>query len=218
MNDSAQRRLCRFHFGVEKMKKTKFFKDLAVVTLSTALIGAATCCYVRAGLGGDSVAVFLEGLSVAFGISLGTASWSLNIVLVTLAILMARKHIGWTTVYSCILTGSFVDLADALLGPVFSLSGALWYRWGIFLAGLLLLTVACALMIRFCPGMSVMDAIVTRLAERLGVSFRAVRMTIDAALMVSGLLMGGVVGIGSVVAVLGTGPLIQFFVQFGKKG
>ena len=218
MNDSAQRRLCRFHFGVEKMKKTKFFKDLAVVTLSTALIGAATCCYVRAGLGGDSVAVFLEGLSVAGGISLGTASWSLNIVLVTLAFLMARKHIGWTTVYSCILTGSFIDLADAILDPVFSLSGALWYRWGIFLAGLLLLTAACALMIRFCPGMSILDAIVTRLSEKLRVSFRAVRMTIDTALMVSGLLMGGVVGIGSVVAVLGTGPLIQFFVQFGKKG
>ena len=183
------------------------------MSLCTSLIGAATCCYVRAGLGGDSVAVFLEGLSVAFGISLGTASWSLNIVLVTLAFLMARKHMGWTTVYSCILTGSFVDLADALLEPVFSLNGALGYRWGIFLEGLLLLTAGCALMIRFCPGMSVMDAIVTRLAEKLGTSFRAVRMTIDAALMVSGFLMGGVVGIGSVVAVLGTGPLIQFFVQ-----
>ena len=199
------------------MKQKQFFKDLAVVTLSTALIGAATCCYVRAGLGGDSVAVFLEGLSVAFGISLGTASWSLNIVLVTLAILMARKHIGWTTVYSCILTGSFVDLADVLLEPVFSLSGALWYRWGIFLAGLLLLTAGCALMIRFCPGMSVMDAIVTRLSEKLRVSFRAVRMTIDAGLMVAGLLMGGVVGIGSGVAGRGRGPLIQFFRHLGKK-
>jgi uncharacterized membrane protein YczE len=65
--------------------------------------------------------------------------------------------------------------------------------------------------------MSVMDAIVTRLAERLGVSFRAVRMTIDAGLMLTGFLMGGVVGIGSMVAVLGTGPLIQFFSQLGKK-
>ena len=200
------------------MKKTKFFKDLAVVTLSTALIGVATCCYVRASLGGDSVAVFLEGLSTALGITLGTASWSLNIVLVSLAVLTARKHIGWTTVYSCILTGSFIDLADALLDPVFSLSGAVWFRWGIFLAGLLLLTLSCALMIRFCPGMSILDAIVTRLSEKLRISFRAVRMTIDAGLMLSGFLMGGVVGIGSVVAVLGTGPLIQFFVQFGKKG
>ena len=199
------------------MRKNGFFADLAAVTVSTIMIGAATCCYVRAGLGGDSVAVFLEGLSTALGISLGTASWSLNIVLVTLAVLMARKHIGWTTVYSCILTGSFIDLADTLLDPVFSLSGAVWFRWGIFLAGLLLLTVSCALMIRFCPGMSILDAIVTRLSEKLRISFRAVRMTIDAGLMVAGLLLGGVVGIGSVVAVLGTGPLIQFFAQFGKK-
>ena len=199
------------------MKERGFFRDLAVVTLATAMIGAATCCYVRAGLGGDSVAVFLEGLSVACRISLGTASWSLNIVLLTLAFLTARKHIGWTTVYGCLFTGGFIDAADWLLAPVFGLSDGLWFRWVIFLAGLLLLTLACALMIRFCPGMSILDAIVTRLSEKLRVSFRAVRMTIDAGLMVAGLLMGGVVGIGSVVAVLGTGPLIQYFAQFSKK-
>ena len=199
------------------MKQKKFLRDVAVVTLSTLMIGTATCCYVRAGLGGDSVAVFLEGLSVALGISLGAASWLLNIVLLTLAFLAARRHMGWTTVFGCVFTGPFVDLADALLEPVFGLSGALWYRGLIFLAGLLLLTEACALMIRFCPGMSILDAIVTRLSEKLRISFRAVRMTIDAALMLSGFLMGGVVGIGSVVAVLGTGPLIQYFAQFSKK-
>ena len=192
------------------MKERRFFRDLGVVTLATAMIGAATCCYVRAGLGGDSVAVFLEGLSVACSISLGTASWSLNIVLLTLAFLTARKHIGWTTVYGCLFTGGFIDAADWLLAPVFGLSDGLWFRWVVFAAGLLLLTAACALMIRCCPGMSILDALVTRLARRLGVSFRAVRMTIDAALMLSGFLMGGVVGIGSVVAVLGTGPLILY--------
>ena len=200
------------------MKDRRFFRDLGVVTLATAMIGAATCCYVRAGLGGDSVAVFLEGLSVALRISLGTASWSFNILLLTLAFLTARKHIGWTTVYGCLFTGGFIDAVDWLLAPVFGLSDGLLFRWVVFAAGLLLLTAACALMIRFCPGMSILDALVTRLAERLGVSFRAVRMALDVVMMVTGLLMGGVVGIASVAAVLGTGPLIQFFVRFGKKG
>ena len=199
------------------MRRKQFLKDLAVVTLATAMIGVTTCCYVRASLGGDSVAVFLEGLSAACGISLGTASWSLNIVLLILAFWTARQYIGWTTLYGCLFTGGFIDLADVLLDPVFRLTGALWFRWTIFLVGLVLLTAACALMIRFCPGMSIMDAIVTRLSEKLRVSFRAVRMSIDAALMLAGFLMGGVVGIGSVAAVLGTGPLIQFFAQFGKK-
>ncbi len=198
--------------------KERFWKSLGTVTLSTAMIGAATCCYVRAGLGGDSIAVFLEGLSVAGGISLGTASWGLNIVLLTLAFLVARKHIGWTTVFSCLFTGLFVDVADVLMAPIFALSDGVLYRWVIFAAGLLLLTASCALMICRCPGMSVLDAVVTRVAEKLRCSFRSVRMTIDAALMLTGFLLGGVVGIGSVAAVLGTGPLIQWFSQFGKKG
>lgn len=199
------------------MKQKKFIRDVAVVTLSTLMIGAATCCYVRAGLGGDSVAVFLEGLTHALGISLGAASWLLNIVLLTLGFLAARRHMGWTTVFGSVFTGLFVDLADALLEPVFGLSGALWYRGLIFLAGLLLLTEACALMIRFCPGMSIMDAIVTRLSERTGISFRTIRILIDTIMMFSGWLMGGMVGIGTVAAVLCTGPLIQWFSHFGKK-
>ena len=199
------------------MKKKRWMRDIWVVTLSTAMIGAATCCYVRAGLGGDSVAVFLEGLSVAGSISLGTASWLLNLVLLTLAFFAARRHVGWTTVFGCAFTGPFVDLADALLDPVFGLSGMLWYRGAIFLAGLLLLTGACALMIRFCPGMSVMDAIVTRLSERTDISFRTIRICIDTIMMCSGWIMGGMVGIGTVAAVLCTGPLIQWFSRFGKK-
>ena len=35
--------------------------------------------------------------------------------------------------------------------------------------------------------------------------------------MIAGFLMGGVIGVGSVAAVLATGPLIQWFSQFGKK-
>lgn len=200
------------------MRKQRFLKDLAVVTLSTAMIGAATCCYVRAGLGGDSVAVFLDGLSRFFGITLGTASWLFNLVLLTTALFMARKKLGWTTIYNSLLSGLFVDLADTLLDSVLGFSGGLLFRWGMLLAGLLLLGGACALMMRLCPGMSVLDAITTGLSERLGWSFRMMRIGIDVVLMTAGFALGGVVGLGTAVAVIGTGPVIQFFYQFGKKG
>ena len=197
--------------------KKGFWKDLAVVTLSTAMIGAATCCYVRAGLGSDSVAVFNEGLSVFAGFSLGTAAWCLNIALLTAAFFLARPHIGWTTVYNSLLVGPFIDVMNWVLSPVLNFSSGLWFRWILFGAGITLVGSACALMILGCPGMSVNDAIAIGISKRLGCSFRAVRMTIDGGLMLTGFLMGGVVGIGSVAAVLGTGPLIQFFVQLGKK-
>lgn len=199
------------------MNQAKFFRNLAAVTLSTAMIGAATCCYVRAGLGGDSVAVFLDGLSRFFRITLGTASWLLNLVFLITACLIARDKLGWTTIYNSLLSGVFVDLADRMLGPVLGFSGGPVFRWVLLISGLLLLGCACALMMRACPGMSVLDAITAALAERLGCSYRAMRIGIDIALMAGGWLIGGTVGLGTLVAVIGTGPVIQWFYQFGKK-
>ena len=199
------------------MKQKKMITELSVVTLATAMTGAATCCYVRAGLGGDSVAVFFDGLSTAAGITLGTASWLFNLVLLTTAFFVARKNLGWTTIYNSLLNGLFVDLANWALDPILGFSGSLVYRWGLMLAGLLMLGAACALMMRHCPGMSVLDAITAGVAGRLKLSFRIVRIAIDVMLMLTGWIIGGTVGLGTAAAVIGTGPVIQFFYQLGKK-
>ena len=199
------------------MRQKRFFQDLTVVTLASAMIGAATCCYVRAGLGSDSVAVFNEGLSIFAKVSLGTAAWCLNVALLVTAFFLARRHIGWTTICNSLLIGPSIDLMDGVLAPVLNLSSAVGFRVVLFAAGLVLVASSCALLIRKCPGMSVNDAISTAIAEKLSCSFRTVRTALDGLLMAAGFLMGGVVGIGSVAAVLGTGPLIQFFVQLGKK-
>ena len=218
MSISAQRKLCRCFSREKDMKQRKMIRELCLVTVSTAMIAAATCCYVRSGLGSDSVAVFNEGLSIFMGFSLGTAAWCLNICLLLTAFLTARQHIGWTTVYNSLLCGPFIDLMDRGLALVTGSGGGLLSRGVLFAGGLLLVASSCALMIRRCPGMSVNDAIATGFSKRLGCSFRVVRMSIDGFLMVTGFLMGGVVGIGSVIAVLCTGPLIQWFCGFDKKG
>ena len=197
--------------------KKKFLKDLGIVTLATAMLGAATCLYIRAGLGSDAVAVFIEGVSVFFGISLGTSSWIFNGAFLVAAFLVARQYIGWTTVFSSLLTGVFVDIADIVLMPVYTLTDAAWYRWIIFVMGIFMVAGSCATMICQCPGMCVMDAVVTRVAEKLGRSFRSIRICFDATLMIVGWRLGGVIGIASVIAVFGTGPLIQFLCRFGKK-
>ena len=199
------------------MNQRQFWKELAVVTLSTAMIGAATCGYVRAGLGSDAVALFNEGLSGFAGVSLGTAAWMLNLVMLAIALVLNRKDLGWTTIYNCALCGAFIDLADWALDPILTLSTSLAFRWLLMFGSMALVAGSCALMMRYCKGMTPNDAVTTGVAKRLGCSFRVVRVSLDGLLMVTGFLMGGVVGLGSVVAVFGTGPMIQFFHQFGRK-
>ena len=199
------------------MKQREFLKAFSLVTLSTAMIGTATCCYIRAGLGGDSVAVFLEGVSCYWGITLGTASWLFNVVLLIAAFFTARKKLGWTTVYNSLLCGLFVDLANWALDPILGHGDGLMFRWSLFLVGLLMLGAACALMMLYCPGMSVLDAVTMAISERFRCAFRAVRIGIDLVLMAVGFALGGTVGFGTAAAVAGTGPVIQLFYQLGKK-
>ena len=120
------------------MRQKRFFRDLTVVTLASAMIGAATCCYVRAGLGSDSVAVFNEGLSIFAKVSLGTAAWCLNVALLVTAFFLARRHIGWTTICNSLLIGPSIDLMDGVLAPVLNLSTAVGFRVVLFAAGLVL--------------------------------------------------------------------------------
>lgn len=192
-------------------------KTLIVVLTATMMLSAATCCYIRADFGSDSVAVLQQGLSIFTGLSLGNAAFAFSGALLVIDFFVARKNISWTSVVNCLLCGVFIDVANWALAPVFGLSDGLWFRVILFAAGLLLVSMSCALLITYNKGMSVQDALVCWIAEKLHLSYRAVRITMDALYMFAGWLMGGVVGAGSIAAVFGTGPLIQWMLRFGKK-
>lgn len=201
-----------------KTKTNEFLKTLLVVLTATMMLSVATCCYIHADFGSDSVAVMQQGLSVFTGLSLGNAAFAFSGALLVIDFFVARKNISWTSIVNCLLCGVFIDVANWALAPVFTFSGSFFYRVVLFIAGLFLVAGSCALLITYNRGMSVQDALVCWISEKLKVSYRVVRITMDALYMFAGWLMGGVVGVGSVVAVFGTGPLIQWMLRFGKKG
>lgn len=200
-----------------KTNITEFLKTLLVVLIATMMLSTATCCYIHAGFGSDSVAVMQQGLSEFTGLSLGNAAFAFSGALLVIDFFAARKNISWTSLVNCLLCGVFIDVANWALAPVFGLSDGVVFRVVLFVAGISLVAGSCALLITYNRGMSVQDALVCWLSEKLHVSYRAVRITMDALYMFSGWLMGGVVGVGSIAAVFGTGPLIQWMLRFGKK-
>jgi uncharacterized membrane protein YczE len=58
------------------------------------------------------------------------------------------------------------------------------------------------------------DGLMTGLHLRTGVSLRLVRTTLELTVLVIGWLLGGVVGIGTVLYAVSIGPLVQFFLRF----
>jgi len=75
----------------------------------------------------------------------------------------------------------------------------------------LLCALATAMYVGAQLGPGPRDGLMTGLARRTGWSIRSVRTLIEVTVLASGALLGGTVGLGTVVFALGVGPLTQFF-------
>lgn len=196
---------------MNKKKILDFLKTLLLVIVATFLFAIAVRCYVYADLGSDSVTVFQQGLHEFTGLSLGIAAYLYSISFLILDFFLCRKNIGWATLINCFFLGLCIDLVAplfALLPPAESLGLPL--RICFLAAGIFLVSLSCVMLIRTNKGKNVLDATAWGLSEKLKWPYRIVRILVDATLMLTGWLMGGVVFYGSIAAVLLTGPTIQF--------
>ena len=73
-------------------------KKIVLSLTGGALIGIGAGTILYAGVGGDTVTVFQDGLHALFNISYGQTSRIYNVVFVVLALIFARKYSGAGTV------------------------------------------------------------------------------------------------------------------------
>lgn len=167
------------------------------------LFGVSLSLMVRSGLGLGPWDVFHQGLALRLGLSLGTVVIAVS-VLVLLAWIPLRQRPGIGTVSNVILVGLATDAALALLPEPEALAARISY----LLAGVLLNAVASGLYIGAGLGPGPRDGLMTGLAAR-GMSIRLARTLIEVSVLVAGWLLGGTVGVGTVLYAFAIGPLVQ---------
>ncbi|MET9070408.1 membrane protein YczE [Streptosporangium sandarakinum] len=170
-----------------------------------ALYGTGIALQIESRLGGSPWDVFHQGLAVHMGLSVGM--WIIIVgALVMLLWIPLRQRPGIGTISNVILVGVFAD-AVMWLVPA---PGPLAARWACLLAGVVVTAAATGLYIGAGLGPGPRDGLMTGL-NRLGLSIRTARTLIEITVLAVGWLLGGVVGVGTVVFALAIGPLTQFF-------
>jgi uncharacterized membrane protein YczE len=165
------------------------------------LYGTTAAMMVLAGFGLDPWDVLHQGLARTFGLGIGTWAILLSVV-VLLGWLPLRQRPGAGTVANVILIGAVIDLVLALAPP----PHALWARVALLTGGVAGNAVATGLYIGAGLGPGARDGLTTGIARR-GHSIRSVRTCIEATVLATGFLLGGTVGIGTVLYALAIGPL-----------
>jgi uncharacterized membrane protein YczE len=174
--------------------------------------GFSMAVMVRAGLGLDPWDVFHQGLAGRTGMTIGIASAVVGVG-VLLAWIPLRNRPGIGTVANVIVIAVTVDAAMALLPAPSDMA----VRVAMMLAAVLLNAVSTVLYIGAGLGPGPRDGLMTGLVARTGLSVRLVRTSIEASVLAIGWLLGGTVGIGTLVYALGIGPLVQLILRITPR-
>jgi uncharacterized membrane protein YczE len=165
--------------------------------------GVSLALMVRAGLGLGPWDVLHQGIARHLAVQLGWVTIGVS-ALVLLAWIPLRQRPGFGTISNLVVVGLTVNAAlDALGSPA-----DLVARAGLLAGGILLNAVSTALYIGAAFGPGPRDGLMTGLAAR-GHSVRAARTVIEVSALGVGGLLGGSIGIGTVIYALGIGPLVD---------
>jgi uncharacterized membrane protein YczE len=188
-------------------------RRLIQLYVGLVLYGVSDAMLVVAALGLDPWDVLHQGLARRTGIAIGT--WT---IIVGAAVLLLwvplRQWPGVGTASNVVIIGLVVNLTLAHWPEPHG-----WpLRVLVLLGGVVLNGVATGCYIGAGLGPGPRDGLMTGLVARSGGSIRFIRTGIEVTVLVIGWLLGGTVGLGTVVYAAGIGPLAHLFIPLFSRG
>ncbi|MCC6499168.1 MAG: hypothetical protein IT313_02755 [Anaerolineales bacterium] len=183
-----------------------FVRDFFVIQIGFLLYGLALALIIRADLGTTTWLVFEIALADIFKITIGRMTVFVGFTVLILALAL-REKVGWGTLGNILSIGPWLDFCLWLLPTI---SGNLFLQMLFFFAGILVQGIATAVYIGVDAGAGPRDSMMLAIHRVTGVSIRLARGILEALVVLVGWLLGGPLGIGTVVFALLIGPSVQW--------
>lgn len=216
-------------------KAINIVKRLVLFFVGMTIIQFGVALYLKTNIGSDPMTVFTQGLANTLDktplrdfalvkmiagsntVTTGVANMMILVVLFIIILLTEKKRINIGTLICVVGVGPIIDLGVKVISyfPVENCN--LIVKMLLVLLGCLIIAVGFCVLSASNIGVAPNDIIPFIIQDKTGAQYRTVRMTMDAVLLIGGFLLGGVVGIGTVISMLATGPFIQILLPYGEK-
>ena len=186
------------------------FIRLLNMTIGLILTALGIIITIKANIGYAPWEVFHVGLSNTIGVSFGMTTIIVGIIIAIIVTLLGEK-LGLGTILSMVLTGVFADII--LIIDFIPIAKSFVVGVIMLIAGLFIISLGTYFYIKTAFGVGPRDNLMVVLARKTKLPVGICRFSVEFFVTVIGWLLGGMVGIGTIISVIVIGFCIQ--ITFG---
>lgn len=184
------------------------FRRLLILAFGLAIFGIGDALIIQSGLGNTPWSVLAQGIALRTGLTIGTSNFIIGIAVLLLWIPL-RERPGFGTISNILVISLFIEIGTRLFPMQDGILVGLTY----VITGIAFVGVGSALYITCGLGQGPRDGAMTGLHNRTGVRVGRVRLGIEVTVSIVGALLGGTLGIGTLLFALFIGQSLA--ISFG---
>lgn len=184
----------------------KFIRVITRLLLGFIVYGLAIVVMIHANVGLSPWDVLHQGISLKTGLTMGKVSISVGIIIIIIDAILG-EGIGFATLGNVLLIGTFLDMFESL--NIIPYANNLFIGIIMMIIGVVLAALATVLYLKPALGSGPRDGLMLAINKRSSKSVGTVRTIIELSVLFIGWILGGSVGIGTIISGVGLGYAIE---------
>lgn len=216
-------------------KAINFTKRLVLFFIGMSIIQFGVALFLKTNIGSDPFTVFTQGLAKTLNntglknfflvrliartsqVTPGVANMIILVTLFVIILLIERKRINVGTIICVIGVGPIIDLGVRVVSyfPVDSYN--IIVKSILVLVGCFIIAIGFSIQSASNLGVAPNDIVPFIIQGKTNMQYRWIRIGLDAGYLIIGFILGGTIGVGTILALVSTGPFIQFCLPYGER-
>lgn len=197
---------------------------IIILFLGLTIAHLGVSLFLLANLGSDPFNVMIQGLSRTLAtviesplLTHGNTHVSVSILIIIVLLFVDKNYIKIGTLICMFCGGPIIDVFNTLLSNVITPESTMFLRVVSNALGCIILACGMSIVIKSDAGTGPNDLVGVVISDKLRKKFSVIRMCVDAFFLVIGYLLGGAVGIGTVICLFLVGPVAGFFLPKSER-
>ena len=208
------------------MKRTLKETVLRAIILFIGLLIAhlGVTLFLLADLGSDPFNVLVQGLFHSLEnltgfpfLTHGRVHIAVCFLIILVLLVVDRTYVKLGTIICMICGGPIIDMYSFILAPILADMSSLVERLLMLVAGCVILAYGMTIVIKSDAGTGPNDLVAVVISDKLHSKFGITRIVVDVCFVAVGYLLGGLVGIGTIICAFCVGPVASYFLPVNER-